>query len=48
MEMDNLNHLRQQGMLSADWHCRKLYMGAIAWSPTVQKAQDLVEVWGDP
>jgi hypothetical protein len=33
-------------MLLADRKCRKLPTGAIAWSPTVQKARDLVEIWG--
>jgi hypothetical protein len=46
VEMKSIDSLRHQGMLLADRKCRKLPTGAIAWSPTVQKARDLVEIWG--
>jgi signal recognition particle subunit SEC65 len=36
--MDALDKLRREG--------RKLPTGAVAWSPTVQRARDLVEIWG--
>ena len=46
LEMQSIDSLLRQGMLLADCKCRKLPTGAIAWSPTVQKARDLVEIWG--
>jgi len=46
LEMQSIDSLRRLGMLLADRKCRKLPTGAIAWSPTVQRARDLVEIWG--
>jgi hypothetical protein len=46
VKMQSIDSLRRQGMLLADQKCRKLPTGAIAWSPTVQNARDLVEIWG--
>ena len=45
-KMDSIDSLCQQGMLLANRKCRKLPTGAITWSPLVQKARDLVEIWG--
>lgn len=45
-EMDALDTLRHEGVLLASRKCRKLPMGAVAWSPTIQRARELVETWG--
>jgi hypothetical protein len=44
--MEDLDVLCQAGMRLADQKCWKLPMGMVAWSPTVQKAHELVELWG--
>jgi hypothetical protein len=44
--MEHLDALRQAGMRLADKKCWKLPMGMVAWSPTIQKARELVELKG--
>lgn len=45
-EMETLDALRQEGMRLADKKCRKLPMGKVEWSPAIQKARELLELWG--
>ena len=42
-EYDELDALREQAMVKAEKKCRKLHMGAVPWSPTIQAARDKVQ-----
>ena len=44
-EYDRLDGLREAGMHYAERKCRKLKMGAVVWSPALQKARDTILFW---
>ena len=43
VEYDHLDELREEAMQTAERKCRKLHMGALPWSPTLQHARDMVQ-----
>ena len=45
-EYEILELLCHEGVTMADCKCHKLPTGEVAWSPTIQKAHELVELWG--
>ena len=42
---NTLQHLRHQGLLLAEASCRKLKMGEVPWSATLQHAMDTIRLW---
>jgi hypothetical protein len=44
-EWESIDSLRVSGMIQAEKHCRKLRHGAVAWSPQLQQAIDMVTAW---
>ena len=44
-EYEELDQIREAGMLYAEKRCRKLRMGKIQWSPALQKARNLITFW---
>ena len=44
-EYDIIRLLRRQGIELADSKCRKLNMGEVPWSMTLQAARDNIELW---
>ena len=44
-EYEVIRNLRKQGIQLADSKCRKLHMGEVPWSMTLQSARDEIELW---
>ena len=44
-ELTILDNIRTSAMLQAERHCRKLKMGEVAYSPEIDAARRLVELW---
>ena len=42
---DEVDKIREQGMNYAEKKCRKLRMGAVAWSPAIQKKRNTILFW---
>ena len=41
-EFDAIDRIRSKSMKKAEKKCRKLFMGAVPWSPVLQKARKLI------
>ena len=41
-EYEELDRLREESMLYAEKHCRKLKMGGVRWSPALQQARNKI------
>ena len=44
-EYERIDKLMVQGMEDAEKHCRKLFVGAVKWSPAFSEATEKVEMW---
>ena len=44
-EYEELDNIRESGMIHAEKHCRKLRMGKVQWSPAMQQARDTITFW---
>ena len=44
-DYDEIDKIRENGMLYAEKKCRKLRMGGVAWSPVIQKARNTILFW---
>ncbi len=44
-EFEAIDKLSSTGMLIAERKCRKLKMGGVKWSPTIQKSRDTILLW---
>ena len=47
IEYERIRQLRLQGIKLADSKCRKLNMGEVPWSMTLQAARDTIELWSN-
>ena len=47
LEYESIRVLRRQGIELADSKCRKLNMGEVPWSMTLQSARDNIELWNN-
>ena len=44
-EYEDIDNLREDGMLQAEQHCRKFRTGKIPWSPALQHARQTITFW---
>ena len=44
-EYEAIRQLRREGIELADFKCRKLRMGEVPWSMTLQETRDTIELW---
>ena len=44
-QYDSLDKIREEGMKFAEKRCRKLRMGGVEWSPSIQKARNTILFW---